>query len=62
MKSTTVQTLPKTKVRRVTAYVDPALDTDFENLAAAADSRTIYQMIAVLIKESVKKAKEDGKI
>ncbi|HBE32644.1 MAG TPA: CopG family transcriptional regulator [Cyanobacteria bacterium UBA11368] len=55
------ETLPKTNLRRVTAYIDPALYTDFEKLAEA-DSRTISQMIAVLIKEAVKNAKDAKRI
>lgn len=61
MKSSNIEALPKTNLRRVTAYVDPALYEDFEKLADA-DSRTISQMIAVLIKEAVKKAKDEERI
>lgn len=49
--------LPKTNLKRVTAYIDPALYTRLEKLAAL-DKRTISQMVGILIERGVEKAEE----
>lgn len=61
MQSKTIEALPKTNLRRVTAYIDHDLFDDLEKLAEA-DSRSVSQMIAVLIKKAVAEAKVDGKL
>lgn len=55
------ETLPKTKLSRVTAYIEPELYADLEQLAKL-DRRTISQMVGVLIERAVQAAKEEGKL
>lgn len=61
MQSMDSEVLPKTKLTRVTAYIEPELYKNLEKLAKA-DRRTISQMIGVLIEREVSKAIEEGVI
>lgn len=58
---TPTQTLPKTSLKRITAYIEPELFTKLEKLAKA-DRRTISQMVGVLVEREVSRAIEEGKI
>lgn len=56
-----IETLGKTKLRKVGAYIDHDLYADFEKLAKI-EMRSISSMTQVAIKEIVDKAKAEGKI
>lgn len=55
------ETLGKTKLRKVGAYIDHDLFADFEKLAKV-EMRSLSSMTQVAIKEIVDKAKAEGKI
>lgn len=61
MQSLSVQNLGKTNLRRVTAYIDHDLYGELEKLAES-DSRSVSQMIAVLVKKAIAEARVEGKI
>lgn len=55
------ETLGRTKLKKVASYIDHDLYAKFEKLAES-DSRSISQMLAVLIKKAVAEAEGEGKL
>lgn len=55
-----LKTLPAKNLRRITAYLEPELYKELEELAAS-DKRSISQMVAVLVEKGILKAKREKK-
>ncbi|HLO87794.1 MAG TPA: hypothetical protein VK203_22690 [Nostocaceae cyanobacterium] len=51
----------KTKLRKVTAYIDPAIYEEYEKLAKL-EMRTVSSLTAVAIVQMLDKAKSEGKL
>ncbi|OKH30032.1 hypothetical protein NIES2119_31650 [[Phormidium ambiguum] IAM M-71] len=51
----------KTKLRKVTAYIDPVIYEEYEKLAKL-EMRTVSSLTAVAIVQLLDKAKVEGKI
>lgn len=58
---TSVSTVPKTNLKKITGYLDNDLYERFIKLADL-ESRSISQMMVHLVKQAIKKAEDEGKL
>ena len=61
MLTVTDKALGRTKLRKVSSYVEHELYAKLEKLSEL-DSRSVSQMVAVLIKKAVAEAESEGKL